>query len=56
MDAREISYPVTADEITAKAEQLGVTVAELVDDPFKAQFGVSFDELMDKFNGSFSSL
>lgn len=52
MNARKISYPVSVSEVASKAEQLGVTVEELIADPFKAQFGMTIDELAARFKVS----
>lgn len=50
MNARKVSYSVSADMVAAKAEQLGVTVEELIADPIKAQLGIDLDELLARFN------
>jgi len=49
---RKLSAAVSAEEVAAKAEQLGVTVEELLADPFKAQYGITIDELFARWRAS----
>lgn len=41
---------VSMEEVQAKAERLGVSVSELIADSFKAEYGLSIDEIFASFN------